>query len=233
MPELLGRDEIGAIRYQLQGGQPVHTSEYEDTIARAILDTGALQLGAFDFPDGPSNNKLHLERLFDPSNVEQRAVVLTALGRLACTYHADGVYGIPPNGELFAAALGEILDVPVIGLGRTRLSSGRKAFNLSTIDGQECQPGQFDQFQRLLAVKDVSATYGSVEDCLRSPFLAGQTVAAVVLWARGEMPPYDSAVWDFNVSLQALVHWPIAHHLDPGHELYEYARPARGTTNDA
>lgn len=223
MSELLSTGEVAVIREQIECGMPLDPhGTYERSIAYAILGAGVLRLGRFEFDDGPSNNKLEMERLFRPENRAKAASVITGLGRLATRFRPDGLYGIPPNGGYFAQALGQVLELPVIDLHRVKRPSGLKLFE--PVDASaDSSPGYvLEDLWRLVGIKDVSATFGSVEDCLRSPNLARRTAAVVTVWARGEMAPFDSPVWD-QAPLHALVYEPIPRQLSPGHELCGYA----------
>ncbi len=217
MPELLSLDEVRHIEC-LMGSE----SSDQERLRSAVLGAGVLQLGDVTFAGGVSaNNKLDMTRLFLQEDERIGLInVVAALGRSAIQYDPDALWGVPTGGQKFAKALGQVLEVPVIGLKKDQDHIGYRRFDYDVLDTEGQVP--ISDYCRMVGIEDVSTTYGSVVGCLQLPELREATKAVAVIWSRGEDDPDEVILPDMRVSLIPLIVEPVPSHLKKSHELYAY-----------
>lgn len=218
MPESrpeLHDDEIGHIRELM-----AEASFGQEDVRAAILGAGVLRLGDMRFAGGQTaNNKLDMTRLFEEGNRAALHTVVAALGKAASWHHPDALWGVPAGGQRFARAVGQALDLPVLGLKKYTNHLGGRRFEYG-------EDALVEPHVRMVGVEDVTTTFGSVVGCLQLPELREATRAVVAIWCRGEEDPDDVIMPDQQVVVEPLVVEPIPSYIRPSHPIYRQAVPA-------
>ncbi len=185
---------------------------------QAVLNSGVLELGKFEFANGnKSNNKLNLDKLFEhPAHLD---LILRHLAEIAMRYEPDVLVGVPSGGQEIAIKLVDKLHIfpDLAQLKKVESKPGLKTFTYASGEDEDI----IKSAKNIVVVEDVFNKFTSTRGVLAVTGILEKTQAVVGVWDRGFHPSRGF----LPVPKHALVTEYIPNYLREADDIYPYGVP--------